>query len=305
VGALPDLTIRQLEYLVAVADEATWSAAATRVGVSGSALSQGLAELERRVGVALFERVGRRRLLRDAARPVLDHARQVLALTTDLAAWADEVRSGQRGDVRVGMIDAAAVIHFPDVLRTFRTDHPDVDLHLTVAPSAELFEQLRRGDLDLVVGAAPSSATKGRAVPAGAVIEPLFDEPLVVCAPPDTPPRPPAQWGPWVLFPASSHTRATITAALTAAGADVRVVAESHQPEVLREMVQLGLGWTVLPAAQATAEPRPLIPQRDLGSRQLVLVRRTTAVVDPAVDELASSLASAAQRVSGGRPGRR
>ena len=67
VAALPDLSIRQLEYLVAVADEPTWAHAAARVGVSPSALSQGLAELERRVGVALFERDGRRRLVRRSA----------------------------------------------------------------------------------------------------------------------------------------------------------------------------------------------------------------------------------------------
>ena len=67
--ALPDLTIRQLEYLVAVAEAPTWAEAADVVGVSPSALSQGLAELERRVGVELFDRVGRRRVLRPEARP--------------------------------------------------------------------------------------------------------------------------------------------------------------------------------------------------------------------------------------------
>ena len=64
VQPLPDLSIRQLEYLVAVAEEPTWAVAAERVGVSASALSQGLAELERRLGVALFDRDGRRRLVR-------------------------------------------------------------------------------------------------------------------------------------------------------------------------------------------------------------------------------------------------
>ena len=54
--ALPDLSIRQLEYLVAVADAPTWADAANAVGVSASALSQGLAELERRIGIDLFER---------------------------------------------------------------------------------------------------------------------------------------------------------------------------------------------------------------------------------------------------------
>ena len=83
---LPDLSIRQLEYLVAVAEYPTWGEAADQVGVSASALSQGLAELERRVGVPLFDREGRRRVLRPAAGEVLEHARRVLALTGDLPA---------------------------------------------------------------------------------------------------------------------------------------------------------------------------------------------------------------------------
>jgi len=93
--ALPDLSIRQLEYLVAVSTAPSWSVAADSVGVSASALSQGLAELERRVGVPLFERNGRRRILRSGAEPVLAHARQVVALTGDLATWAERVRSGR------------------------------------------------------------------------------------------------------------------------------------------------------------------------------------------------------------------
>ena len=107
--ALPDLSIRQLEYLVAVADSPNWATAAASVGVSPSALSQGLAELERRVGIPLFDREGRRRTLRPAAAEVLAHARQVVALTGDLAAWAARTRAGGLGRLRVGMIDAAAV----------------------------------------------------------------------------------------------------------------------------------------------------------------------------------------------------
>ena len=72
-----DIPLRQLEYLVAVADHPTWSSAATSLGVSASALSQGLADLERRLGVQLFERQGRRRVLTDLANPVLQHARTV------------------------------------------------------------------------------------------------------------------------------------------------------------------------------------------------------------------------------------
>ena len=129
---LPDLTIRQLEYLVVAADSSTWADAADQMGVSPSALSQGLAELERRVGVSLFDRQGRRRVLRPAAGEVLEHARRVLALTGDLARWADRVRTGTEGLIRLGMIDVAAVNHYPGVFRRFRDDHPDLELRLSV-----------------------------------------------------------------------------------------------------------------------------------------------------------------------------
>ena len=64
---LPNLTVQQLEYLVAVAAAPTRAAAAATVGVTPSALTQGLAELERRVGVPLFERHGRLTRLRPQA----------------------------------------------------------------------------------------------------------------------------------------------------------------------------------------------------------------------------------------------
>ena len=128
--SLPDLSIRQLEYLVAVADSDTFALAAEQVGVSPSALSQGLAELERRVGVSLFDREGRRRVLRADTGPVLDHARQVVALTADLADWARRTRSGDHGRLRLGMIDASAVQHHGEAMRQFRTEHPELRIHL-------------------------------------------------------------------------------------------------------------------------------------------------------------------------------
>ncbi len=283
---LPDLSIRQLEYLVAVAEEPTWAVAAERVGVSASALSQGLAELERRVGVALFDRDGRRRLVRPSAAPVVAHARQVLALTHDLAGWADRVRTGRSGALRLGMIDAAAVVHLPDQLRRFRTGHPDVDLRLRVAPSAELLDLLVAGELDLVVCVDPPT-------PVGGIdTAPLLTEDLAVYAPPGHPTGPPTTWGPWVLFPAGSHTRALVVDELRQLGAPIDVVAESHQPDVLREMVQLGVGWTVLPTSQAEHGDRPLHRRRKLTSRRLVLATRSGSVHDPAADELAASLAA-------------
>jgi DNA-binding transcriptional LysR family regulator len=285
VRPLPDLSIRQLEYLVAVAEEPTWAVAAERVGVSASALSQGLAELERRVGVALFDRDGRRRLVRPGAAPVVAHARQVLALTRDLAGWADRVRTGRSGALRLGMIDAAAVVHFPDQLRRFRSDHPDVDLRLRVAPSAQLLDLLVAGELDLVVCVGPPT-------PVGGIdTAPLLTEDLAVYGPPGDGDGPPSTWGPWVLFPSGSHTRTLVVDELRRLGAPIDVIAESHQPDVLREMVRLGVGWTVLPTSQAEQGDRPLHRRRKLTTRRLVLATRAGSVRDPAADELAATLA--------------
>ena len=283
---LPDLSLRQLEYLVAVDDEATWAAAAERVGVSPSALSQGLAELERRVGVALFEPAGRRRVLRPAAAPVLDHARQVIALTRDLLDWSGRVAGASEGRVRLGMIDVAAVEHFPDVLRGFRADRPDVELTLVVAPSGELHDLVASGGLDVAV------VVEGDRTAAGVSATPLLTEPLVVHGPPGAELGPPTTWGPWVLFPSGSRTRRQIEAALVERGAPVEVVAESHQPDVLREMVLLGLGWTVLPRSQGGLDG--LTPGDVVAQRRLVLVRRRGSISDPAVDELARRLADGA-----------
>jgi len=284
---LPDLSIRQFEYLVAVSHAPTWAVAAERVGVTPSALSQGLSELERRLGVELFDRDGRRRRLRRSARPVLDHANRVLALTGDLVHWADRLNAAEEGRVRLGMIDAAAVLHFPAVLRRYREQHPEVELRLTVAPSGALFAALDAGDLDLIVGVEPPRAHPGLDV------DELMPDELCVYSPTGEAPGPPATWGPWVLFPRDSHTRQLITRELRRRGAPLDVVAESHQPEVLREMVQLGMGWTVLPGAQAEHGERPLGAGIPLVTRHLVLARRSGSTVDPAVDVLAAELRAA------------
>jgi DNA-binding transcriptional LysR family regulator len=288
-AGLPDVSIRQLEYLVAVAEEPTWSKAADRVGVSPSALSQGLAELERRIGVALFDRDGRRRPVRAAATPVVAHARQVLGLTGDLAEWAHRVRTGRSGRLRLGMIDAAAVVRYPEVLRAFRTERPDVDLLLRVAPSASLLELLVAGELDVVVCVEPPEPEPGIEA------EALVEEHLSVYGPPGTTIGAPSTWGPWVLFPAGSHTRSVVVDALRRRGAPLDVVAESHQPEVLREMVRLGTGWTVLPTTQAAHGDRALTPGCDLATRRLVVATRSGSVHDPAVDDLTDALRAASR----------
>ena len=289
---LPEVSVTQLEYLVAVHQSTTWAEAAKSLGVSQSALSQGLAELQRRLGIQLFSWEGRRRVPLETARHVTEHARRILAQTGDLAAWAERVRAGSAGKLRVGMIDAAAVDHFGETLREFRENRPELDLHVIVGPSGQLLQGLSTGDLDLAVCVQPDDP--------GVANVPLLEEELLVYGPPGVRQLDPTLWGPWVTFPQGSLTRDLIGKALRSLRAPFDVVAESNQPEVLSEMVLIGMGWTVLPRIQAERPPASLTPirQTPLLKRTLVAATRHTGLANPAAIELTEELRRHATDVS-------
>lgn len=282
---------------MAVSVAPTWADAAASLGVTPSALSQGLAELERRVGVPLFDRDGRRRPLRSSATPVLEHARQVVALTGDLASWADRMRGSSLGSIRLGLIDVAAVEHFDSVINSFRMERPEVALSISVAPSAGLIADLRRGALDLIVCVEPSEH------PPGVTVTRVLSEPIVVIAPSGTEIGSPETWGPWVLFPDGSHTRASTMEALRALGADLTVVADSHQPSVVRAMVRLGMGWGALSRSPG-GDAHGLVEGPELFRRHLALMRRDHSPLDPAAVALTELIIATGERIDqGGQQG--
>ena len=289
-SSLPDISMTQLQYLVAVQESPTWASAAAALGVSQSALSQGLAELQRRLGIELFSWNGRRRVPASSTEEVTEHARRILALTSDLSGWSDRIRAGSAGKLRVGMIDAAAVDHFGETLRSFREDRPQLDLHVTVGPSSQLLQGLTSGDLDLSICVSPQDSNFSSV--------PLLEEDLYVYAPPGARPSGPQEWGPWVTFPTGSLTRDLIGKALRSTGSTFSVVAESNQPEVLSEMVLIGMGWTVLPRIQAERPPASLTPvqKTPLLKRSLVAATRDSKLVNPAASELVSALLQQATR---------
>ena len=289
---LVNVSTQHLHYLVAVTEEPTWADAAARLGVSPSALSQGLRQLERRLGVALFDRDARRRRLLPAAEPVLEYARSVLAQTRDLSRWAASARAGESGRLRVGMIDLAATVYFGPTLQRFRRERPEVDLHLAVGPSGSLCDDLLAGRLSLAVVVEPPVIT------GQLTTTPLLEDELAVYGPAGgtgggaVSGLSATTWGPWVTFPRGSHTRRLVAERLAALGSRFDVVAESHQPEVLRGMVALGMGWTVLPVLQAETEPNPLVRARPdpILTRRLVVARRQDSLADPVADAMVERL---------------
>ena len=283
---LPNLSTAQLSYLVAITRHRTWAEAAASLGVTPSALSQGIAELERRLGVPLFAADGRRRVAHEHTATVAATAERVLADLDQMTRWLRSVGTGQVGRLRVGMIDIAAVHHCRDGVRKFRRAHPKLDVGFTVAPTGQLLERLERSELDVAICVDPDGAGSFDAVP-------LLRDDLAVYAPPGVAVDvPPAQWGPWLLFPADSRTRTAIDRRLRAIGAPLVVEMESHQPEVLVEMVRLGLGWTVLPTTQAEHGAHRLARAmaEPLFSRTVSAVTRRGGAQHPAVAPFIAAL---------------
>jgi len=281
-----NVSTAQLGYLVAITRHRTWAEAASSLGVTPSALSQGIAELERRLGVPLFAADGRRRVPYDHTATVAECAARVLADLDQTTRWLRAVGTGQVGRLRVGMIDIAAVHHCRDAVGRFRRGHPTLDVGYTVAPTGELLRQLERSELDVAVcvdpeGSGPFDTT------------PLVRDDLAVYAPPGVVEGlAPTQWGPWLLFPATSRTRTAIDRRLREVGAPLVVEMESHQPEVLVEMVRLGLGWTVLPTTQVEHGSYGLarVTADPLLSRTISAVTRRGGALHPAVAPFVASL---------------
>lgn len=283
---LPNLSTAQLSYLVAITRHRTWAEAAASLGVTPSALSQGIAELERRLGVPLFAADGRRRVAHEHTATVAATAERVLADLDQTTRWLRSVGTGQVGRLRVGMIDIAAVHHCRDGVRKFRRAHPKLDVGFTVAPTGQLLERLERSELDVAICVDPDGVGSFASTP-------LLRDDLAVYAPPGVAADvPPTQWGPWLLFPADSRTRTAIDRRLRAIGAPLVVEMESHQPEVLVEMVRLGLGWTVLPTTQAEHGAHRLARAmaEPLFSRTVSAVTRRGGAQHPAVAPFIAAL---------------
>lgn len=275
-----NISLQQLTYLREMDRSNTVTAAALALGVSQPALSQALAEIERRLDVPLFERRSRRLELTEAGDRVAAFAQDVLGHAEALERWLAAYREGRAGSLRVGMIDAASLYVLPAAVRRFRDQHPDVELQLTVDRTAVLLDRLRRSDLDLafVVGPIAPGFSSDEFISTD-----LREEPLYLYGPPDdTDP----ESGDWVLYPAGRQTRALIDEGLARQSIRPRVALESDSPEVLRQLVALGLGWSVLPEGVAETGPQPLTRFSDepVAHRILLALRRAGADADPRVD---------------------
>jgi LysR family hydrogen peroxide-inducible transcriptional activator len=142
------LTLRQLQYVVAVADARSFRRAAERCHVSQPSLSAQVAELEGALGVRLFERDRRRVLLTAAGEELVGRARRVLLEAEDLTEAAKRHVDPLAGTLRLGVIPTLGPYLLPTIDPALREAFPRLVLLWTEDKTAVLVQRLERGDLD-------------------------------------------------------------------------------------------------------------------------------------------------------------
>ncbi len=156
MSALP--TVRQLRYLLALAETRHFGRAAKACHVTQSTLSAGMRELEANLGVQLFERTKRQVIPTPLGLEIVEGARAAIDGIKALVEQAQAAQAPLSGPLRLGVIPTVGPFLLPRVLPLLREAYRDLKLFLREDLSARLLEQLRTGDLDLLIIAYPYDA---------------------------------------------------------------------------------------------------------------------------------------------------
>ncbi len=242
------MELRQLEYFVAVVEEASFTRAAERVHVAQSGVSAQVRRLERELGQELLDRGGRTVTPTEAGTAVLPFARDALAAVAGARAAIEELSGLLRGHVRVGMVTAGPAVLLTGILAGFHREHPGVEITLTEGDSASLLDGVRDGTLDL------ACASLGPTPPAGVETQVLIDAAIVAAVAPD---HALAQRDALTLDELADHPliclpRGTgIRSIVEAAGLQARIAFEAGDTGVLALLAARGLGVAILPEPAA------------------------------------------------------
>jgi DNA-binding transcriptional LysR family regulator len=284
------MELRQLQYLVAVVEEASFTRAASRVHVAQPGVSAQVRRLERELGQELLDRSGRTVRTTAAGDAVLPYARAALAAVEGARSAVDELAGLVRGRVMVGTVVGCGAVGLPEVLAAFHRAHPGVEIALTEGGSDRLLAGLLDGDLDLgLVGLAG-------APPDGVQVQVVVDEPLVLGVGPDDPwwtvdaiPITELRDRTLVSLPVGTGLRGALDAACAAAGFAPRIALESGDLGVVADFAAGGLGAAALAGSVAAARPdlRAVAIEPAVRS-SLALAWRTDGPASPAGRALAA-----------------
>jgi LysR family hydrogen peroxide-inducible transcriptional activator len=298
-----DLSIRQLQYVVAVADTLGFHRAAERCRVSQPTLSSQIQKVEDVLAVRIFERDKRRVLVTAAGQAVVAHARRVLMEIDDLLAATTELKDPFAGTLRLGVIPTVAPYLLPFVMPELGARWPRLRLELVEEKTGELLAAVRSGALDAALLAAVDGLDDLE-------LADVLDDPFVAALPPAHPLAKKRSVSlddlrsERVLLLEDGHCLRSQILSLCrragAAGTDLRATSLA----TLVQMVSSGAGVTLLPSIAVDVENRRgQLAVRPLGERghqrDLILAWRKAAPLGGALREVAKAMATAARPASG------
>lgn len=262
---LPDFTLRQLAYLVTVADEGTIAAASERLHVSPSAISDAISELERLLGERLCVR--RRSAgvsLTGAGVHAVERGRAILSAARELTLSLRGGTGELVGPITIGCYPTLAPVVLPPLLHDFGEAHPRVDLHILEATHDRLAGRIETGEVDVAFvydTLVPGNPRRERLFELAAHVLLAGDDPLARA--PTVQLEQLAERDLILLDapPSSEHTLSLFSAR----GLTPRIRHRTSSYEAVRTLVGRGLGYGVLvqrPANPRSYEGYPVVMKR-------------------------------------------
>ena len=243
------MDVPQLRTILHVAELGSLSKAADRLRIAQPALSRPVRLLEEELGIRLFDRHGRGMVVTEAGKEVLRHAQRIMQELDEIRATVADEDAPLRGHVSIGMPPTVSDILSVPLVSAFQARHPEAKLRIVSAYTGYLLDWLHRGELDVAIMYETRPVRSLR-------MEPLLEEVLFLIGPPDADLRPDrpvsfAKVATLKLFlPSLGHGLRTIleqSAQIAACRLEVPVEADSYS--TLKNLVESGHGYTILPLA--------------------------------------------------------
>jgi len=297
-------SLRQLRVFVTVAQAKSFSRAGEIIGLSQSAVSHSVKELELQTGVRLLDRTTREVVLTEAGQQLAARLERILdELSTTLR---DVGRVGQQlsGTVRVAASQTISAHLIPHCIAHSNHHYPEIKFVLHDRPQQWVLESIRQGEVDFGIVIDPGAATDLEC-------ETVLSEPFLLLCRDDHPfaGRDSVSWHELegqrlVLQDYASGSRPLIDAALAGFSVEANIVQEIGHPATLFPMVESGIGISVLPAL---ALPLPqgnhlqVLRLTPVVDRQLMLVRRKNRSLSTAAQALWDVVRLQASELTAGR----
>ena len=259
------MDLRQMEVVIAVAEEGGFSAAARRLHVVQSAISSTVRALERELGTPLFHRTTHRVSLTPAGHAFLPAARATLEAAEQARAAVDLTQGELRGEITVGVMQGLYAGLAP-ALADFHREHPGVTVRLRQAPVDDIPQALREGAADLAIAALDAPQSRGLTTRL------LLRENMVLVTAPAETPRPArpttlAEAGrlPLVDFPPTWAIRHEVDKAFRTAAVEHTTTFEVNDILAAGDLVRHGLGVCIMPPSLAARFPE--LPTRPFAAQ--------------------------------------